>query len=770
MASVALSAPLEWHVELGSVTRLRAGGGDGTGSLRVYLRDKAGGPRLAEIPPHVWSDVEWEETRGQAPTASLSISRTAMDDDLGVYWVQRLQQWTREIEIVWEGETVFWGPISNIPEAWGQPFTRVTCVGAEWYFGRRKMLGSEVFWSRNFVVNPQFDQGFSHWTNEAGGASDRGTLDSAVKETGMQSVRLAPGESLQQRVKWNIPDASFSPRVRVRLRADAGITDATLRFERSDFVQAISQSAQIGPLTPRDQWVWLTVDSRFVATHLPIQSYITITDIAGSGDVWVDRVEAIIDPRSFRLRAPDALRPYMTKSVAAATIVDRVNSELSLNIGVLTDPLTDGERIAQPWEPGMFCSQALRALSDLEDGLEYRWSYASDTRILEAKALVGEEHAPEDVDLRVAGVAANVRGGSATGGVDQPVSRMIARDEDGFTDQAEDLGKYDGLILEDQVQAPMGVRDLASLANARLAASNDDTRAWTLEVSDRALISRVRLLDRVPMEVDDGPDQFSGLVRVERRRCRPGAAVPLELTVSRWVDPGLLPKVPRAAKPIVPPGIDDQVIDLSRRTYDLEQRVAGVGGVETLAELLDVDVSDDYAPFDGDVLTYDEGLRLWVPGVGGGGGGGGGGSLPMMYVIGEAGDFAYEDVVYDFWDGDIGLVPTMGGGGAQVASIAPTEPGLWHFVANVIDGAGTVRIISSSNAGGWRFDEFDSVPCRPFPSTRDELSVSVDMPCVRRTGSTDCTGAAIVVTGDVVWTLQAHRLHYTEMIEGNCGD
>lgn len=596
--------------------------------LEVWVCDKSGGPRVVKLPADVATNVSWTQTLGEPGEGSFDIARyrTETDDPEATdWWIDRLSQWETEAQIVWEGEIRHWGPVADVPDVPGAELATIPSPDCTWYAGQTVMRAADQVWSRNWVRNPSFASGLSQWITD-------GSIDTSIKESGYaQSLRLDVGESAEQTLTIGL-GPSYDAKIRARVRIESGVTDAVLRVERTDLTQTIRAQASISELTPRDQWVWLVVDVRvYNPGVLPAEPTISIEATSGSGGINVQQMEWTVRPESLGLPGVTARAPYFTPSLAVAGIVARFGEDRA--IGVLTDPLTDGAPIQAIWQTrgDMYASEALRALSDREDGIEYRWLYSPTARVLEAKQLIGQEHDPGQLTLVVsvddsgdggsdhaAGTIAKLSG---SGGVDKPTTRVIARGEDGFSDTAEDLSGWGGQVFEEVVTVPMGITDKSAYAQAHLMNANTSTRTWDLTLTDHDLISVLRIGDRVTMVLDDGPSQFNGLVRVERITYAPGSATPITLTVSPWVDPGARVKMPRPAKALSLSTAEDEHHGLVRRVTDVERRLINTGGVDRLEDLLDVDVvyEGDESVADGDVLTWDEDTQRWVGAAASGG-------------------------------------------------------------------------------------------------------------------------------------------------------
>lgn len=594
--------------------------------LEVWICDTGGGARIVQIPVGIADDVTWSDTRGAQATATFTLDRYAKDPDDDTYWLTKIPRVTSEIQIVWEGRVVHWGPVVGIKSPLGAARASITVADPQWYFGRRLTDSTESVWSRNFVSNPRFDQGFSNWTNSGG------ALDTGVKETGTQSVLLETGDDIQQTVQVGLTP-SWRGLARARVWVEAAAVGGEFRLERSDLVQTIRAAAQVDAETPRDQWTWLTID--LVVSNpgpLPALLDLRVDGPDSGGDLWLDRIELQASPESLGIPGAAQRVQIMNPSDAAASLI--ATGGEGVNIAAIVDESSVLAGVDAVWlqRGDMFVSEAQRSLSDRDGGLEFRTVYSLTTRAVEALELVGVEHDPADVTLRVnTGTGAPTNGNATSldldGGVANPTTRVRARSEEGFFDEASDPAAWGGLVLEDVVQVPLGIglRDLGKFANARLMDSEGLTNGLRLELSDLSLVSTLRRGDRVKVTVNDGPDVVDALHRIESITYKPGvSAAPVEVDLTVWVDPGPEVVLPRPAAALVPLTLEGVQIVQGRRLFDVERRLANAAqDTNRLEDLLDVDVAYEGVDViaDGDVLTWDEASQRWIGAEGGGGGG-----------------------------------------------------------------------------------------------------------------------------------------------------
>lgn len=215
----------------------------------------------------------------------------------------------------------------------------------------------------------------------------------------------------------------------------------------------------------------------------------------------------------------------------------------------------------------------------------------------------------------------------------------------------------------------------------------------------------------------------------------------------------------------------DVVTGHQRRILSLERRLRDLRLVRYLHQLLDVEITYEgpEAVADGDVLTFDDEIKMWVAAPGGGGGGG----RPTMSIVGEeGGEFDSYEVEWSFSSDTIDLNTSSGGMSGPVG-IMPTAPGIYAVHAQILSGTGRVRILTTSVSGGWQ--HVGETECRSFPvgvdSGSNGGSCSVLMPCVDVDGES-VTGAQVVfdgLSGAVTYRLQAHLVTEAPLESGTCG-
>jgi len=767
-------SPTDLAVTVGTPVRFGVDTSAAAGVTEVWVTEKDGGARIVQLPTQdpatdgrpVVDKVQWDKERGEDDTASFEIHRYARDGDDN-YWLSHINQWTTDVQIVQDQKVVFWGPVTLRPTVLAAARVKIDAVGAGWRIGRKMMTPTDTQWSHNFIRNGSFTNGWSHWSPSSGPGA--GVLDTVDFETGTQSVRLEPGDMLEQTIRLGFSE-NYDARLRARVKVDATISAAELRVDRDGLQQTIRGRVGISADTPRGQWVWLVIDVRVVNTGnlLPAEPTVTVDGIVGSGYVRVDRVEWQVRPESLGLPGrPRPVAGWLSPSLAAAHIVATCGADL--NMSVLTDPTNDGPDLYPEWiSTPMRGSEALRAIVE-QSGQEQRWLYSATTRVLEAKTLIGTEYAPSDLTFRLAGgegagTSGNVVGLAGDGGIPNPVTRVIARSEDGFTDTAEDTSQLDGMVFEQLEQVPVGVTRLGEWAQAKLRASNDEVTVYPLGVTDRSLLSTIDIGDRVRLVANDGPDTIDRLVRVEKLTATPGEAVPLQLVCAPWVEPDEGLKVPRGAKATTWQNVSDEVTFHGRRLNDVERRLTDARGVERFDELLDVAAKDDDAPDDGDVPVWDSTRERWVPGAAAGGSG----AYSSACAVGTwtAGVFsaygmrwsqrsdealAIEAAVYDD-----GLLVTARGN-YHVSVVAATASGSAEVEVRVV--------VDSFN--GWRWDG-EVNTCRPFAQPQDQgagvAAASLDL--MLHAGAAlrvECSASEVVY-----WVLTVHWLHDAPVAAGNC--
>ena len=646
--------------------------------LEVWLCLPGGGSRIKQLPPETVHNVTWTDTRGAAASASFDLDLFAADGDGWLVDQVRFDPaWgVSEIQVVWEGVVVHWGPVTGKAYDTSNPRAKITVADPSWYFGRRLAGTSSDPWTIDRITNPGFAEGMSRWSWD--GLGDTPTISTTIVETGTKSLFVGDAAKVSQQIMLPFP-GTYRLRVRMRVRLSHDAQGGGLTASRNELEQDLTWHADISDAMPRQQWIWITAEQRIVHEMATLPAVDTVTIRAPDiGDMHVDRVNALIQPADLGVEQEQS-DPWDTMSNAVAGLIRRGGDGVNVAAVVSGVPST-------PMQPAwlargdMFVSEGLRAAAEAPTPVETRWLYSPTVRACEARPLVGVDHDPAALTLRAQGGAgAPVYGNTASIGVDagveSPTNRVVARAEDGWTDSAEDLSKWGGVVLEDQVQARIGAVDLASTANARLAISDGQTRSLTLALTDQSLISLLRRGDRAKVVVDVGPIQIDQAHRIESITYRPGADVPVSVSVVPWA--GVRPGLP--ATPVRSASVEGQLVQVERRTYDVERRLNGVGGgVQNFVDLDDAAARiTEHGPVltEGDVwgINNDGKWDIITPG------GGGGGAFSTMRISGEFDPITGATSVVDWSEAS---APPMEMSKHDEQTIMILEPGIYQITGS----------------------------------------------------------------------------------------
>lgn len=518
---------------------------DGTGTLStltatdvglaVWITYGGGGARIVQVPDAAIIGVTWSDGRDRTSTASLIVDRLYQFDDDPVDWLAtKFLRIERELQIIHDGRVVFWGPIMSVKRKPGEAALTVDASGCDYYLGCRLVEADEPIWSREWLANPNFEDGLDGWTAVMGP-----TVDPTGDEDGGPSVELGTGQ-LSQSVFFSL-GPEWVVLVRARALVDAAVPDdevlMTLECESLDF--NVRRQVTAGEVT-RDQWTWITAQVTMRGSGTP-GKFLELTlagDGTAAGEVEIGYVTMQVSAESLGIPGQPPRARYLTQRLAFQSVI---NTSMA-GFGIVPSATLEGRVINAPWaERGdVFASEAVRQLVDAEDGIEWGMVLTPAQRIALMTDLWGVEHNPVTLTLTAQGTDKNVTVVSDwTSGSERPVSQWIVMDEDGFTGTYTDETLWSSLPpLQDLVQAPTGtaVSELEQRA-AKLAreASPALTDELALDV-DIDLASTLGWGDRVQLVVDDGPDQFDDLVRVESRVVDPLAAV-FRVQVSKWEAP-----------------------------------------------------------------------------------------------------------------------------------------------------------------------------------------------------------------------------------------
>ena len=470
-----------------------------------------GGPRLHDITAAVVS-ASWSERLGSMPSssASLEVERYALldDEDPGSWVVAELLRVEREVQIVHRGRVVFWGPVISLSRQVGAATVDVSCAGAEWWFGVRliadvdeDVFGVEqirppaVFDPARDVVTDPFEWGRTVWF----ATSDwRFTADVFVDSSVADATPILSVE---------VPGGTSDPRV-------AGVVTA-------------------GQLS-RDVWTTAVVTMTIPVTGGAGRA-LTL-DVSGSGasagDVLCREVSAQVSPTSVGLdeeETPEA-RFYSAAS-SWLEIVTYVS-----DFGFVGWAESDGPMGQTGWKrPDVFASEAARHLTESVGGPEIDIDLYPAVRIARLRDRRGVEHDPGDLTLDTTSV---VSFGGWASGVGRPITEWVVANDEGFTGSYHDTSLFGGLRLQEFIAAPTGTPASTLRARAEWQASQAAT-TYSEEITasvEMVHVTTLRLGDRVRVVVDDGPDQWDGLMRVMSRTVDPSAAA-FEVALVPWVEP-----------------------------------------------------------------------------------------------------------------------------------------------------------------------------------------------------------------------------------------
>lgn len=506
--TVTLTAPAA-NVELdgsGLLTTTAVEGGD----WQVWVTE-VGGPRVVDITAAVRS-ASWSERLESMPSssASLDVERYALldDEDPGSWVVAELLRVEREVQIVHRGRVVFWGPVISLSRQVGAATVDVSCAGAEWWFGVRliadvdeDVFGVEqirppaVFDPARDVVTDPFEWGRVVWF----ATSDwRFTADVFVDAAVADATPILSVE---------VPGGTSDPRI-------AGVVTA-------------------GQLS-RDVWTTAVVTMTIPVTGGAGRA-LTL-DVSGSGasagDVLCREVSAQVSPTSVGL---DEMSTPEVRYYSARESWLEIVTYLA-DLGFVGAAESQGPCGQTGWKrPDVFASEAARMLTEIPGGQEVAIALHPTVRVAQLLDIRGVEHDPGTLTLDTSTVAAF---GTWRSGVGRPVSEWVVANDEGFTGSYHDTSLFGGLRLQEFIAAPTGTSASALRARAEWHASQAAT-TFSEEITasvEMAHVTTLQLGDRVRVVVDDGPDQWDGLMRVTSRTVDPSAAA-FDVALVPWVEP-----------------------------------------------------------------------------------------------------------------------------------------------------------------------------------------------------------------------------------------
>lgn len=174
-------------------------------------------------------------------------------------------------------------------------------------------------------------------------------------------------------------------------------------------------------------------------------------------------------------------------------------------------------------------------LTEIPGGQEVAIALHPTVRVAQLLDIRGVEHDPGTLTLDTSTVAAF---GTWRSGVGRPVSEWVVANDEGFTGSYHDTSLFGGLRLQEFIAAPTGTSASALRARAEWHASQAAT-TFSEEITasvEMAHVTTLQLGDRVRVVVDDGPDQWDGLMRVTSRTVDPSAAA-FDVALVPWVEP-----------------------------------------------------------------------------------------------------------------------------------------------------------------------------------------------------------------------------------------
>lgn len=488
----------------------------GTTDTEVWVTE-IGGPRLVRIPLSDAVRVEWTETLAPMPetSAKLTVARYALlDDDDPVSWVMselrvRRDRAPREVQIVHGGRVVFWGPVVTTTPTPGAAATEVACSGCEFWLGFRLVTetDAEVFGVEQIrpaaVFDPPLDLGGTRW------------------EWGRE-------------LWFDRSDWRFTAEVRVDADVDADEPILTLAVEGGLEIPGQGETITAGQLS-RDTWTTAVISISLVAGGLGSPGQAMTLTVAGegaaAGEVLVREVTAQVSPVSVGL---DEMSTPEARFYGARESWLEIMGYVS-DLGIIGWTETEGELHQTGWKrPDVFAVEAGRQLT--EGGTaEAAMALTTGVRVAQLWGRRGVEHDPEDLTLDDDTV---IEWGGWSSGLDRPVTEWIVANDEGFTGSFHDTAAFGGLRLQAYSSAPTGTPASALAYWARhyaeeAVATGGEQLAVTVPMHLEATLG---VGDRVWVLLDDGPDSWDGLMRVQAKTVRPEAAG-FEVALSPWVEP-----------------------------------------------------------------------------------------------------------------------------------------------------------------------------------------------------------------------------------------
>lgn len=498
---------------------------DGTG-WRVWLADRDS--RIAEIP---WTDItamELTDGRGQVPTCRFIAAR-----HLGLDLI------ADEIQVAYDGIVLFWGPVLGVDSSSDGAGVQVSAVGADWYLSRRLVNGAAP-WSRNWIKNPEFDDGLTSWAPQGGV-----TLD-PLHETGTQSARLEDGE-----IRQNV-SIDLQGQVTAVLHARVWLDDTDTPWDVGAELSMTATPSHVGDThrvtflpdpgvdDPAGQWLSIIVTASWTQTR-PVPTTVRPRVWSYGGASYVDSVQLTLSPTEWLRNIVDRNRPERRpRRLDLNTALAEVITASADGLGLAVSGSPTGVMIEDDWSdrPDIFAVEVLRVLSDRDDGIEPCIELSPTHRVMTGHhPHRGVELDAGDVTLRATegpvpgrlGVCSVMRRSQSA---DAARTEMNYIDESGVWGSFRDPSGFGGVLLQDIAAAPIGtpISDLPGKARDALRASDGSVEALAVTTGPWAILAapwgtRVRATEPA-VGVDD-------VYRVEARRVTPHAGT-VELTLNRW--------------------------------------------------------------------------------------------------------------------------------------------------------------------------------------------------------------------------------------------
>lgn len=527
MPSVTVTDGYAWSGAGAASTALVAATG-----LEVHVT-AVGGARTIQVPTEAIIGCTYTDPLDGSVTAELVIDRYYQMPDtswLAHHIAPISPAAVREIQIVSDGKVVCWGPpIRGRRDVASGEFA-VTVADADWWLGHVLLPGVDPSWGREWLTNPEWADGtLKGWFGVGP------TVTPVGAESGF-NVDL-DGSDLAQQVHFPF-DRSVLVRWTARVWVAASVPDATVIM-----VARVPAGTQDPPVTRqilasqvnRDQWQTVVVEFE-VTNEGSFDGGRTATfrfkaDGTLSPDVRVDETSVQVNAASLGVEIPERkFSPWMTQQQAHFAVIHAVGEQF--NIAASADG--GGRQIETPWQirKDVYASEAERQITDA-GGVEMEMLRTITQRVATLRAgMRGVEHSAVALTLEV-GVNVTALSGWESGTGD-PASEWIVFGESGFTGSFYDGSKFGGLVLQRIVAAPTGTADseLASRAAKAAQDADDDSESMTLGLP-RSLAATVGCGDRVWLVADDGPDQFTGWVRVTSRTVDAGGPE-FTVQVRRW--------------------------------------------------------------------------------------------------------------------------------------------------------------------------------------------------------------------------------------------